>query len=572
MSILYFIILIGVLIFVHEFGHFIFAKAFDVKVLRFSIGMGPKIFSFTRGETEYAVCWLPLGGYVKMLGFEMSEVEEIPEDERDRALMMKPIWQRSIITLAGPVFNLILPVVIYFVATMSQATAPPAVVGEVFAQTPAAHAGLKAGDRIVELDGEDIGYWHELTDVMSDAYDRTIDLTYVRDGQRHTVHLEPEKKTTTDFMGLHERTFGMLGIHLQPYGPTIGLSDPDSPAAKAGLRTFDKIETVNGEHVSRYDELESKIRHSGGKPLTMTVLHRRPIDTGYARFYSQEVAEVRVTPWKVDGKYTLGLDSAEMYLSKVEPDSPAAKAGLQAGDKVLALDGQANSNFELLNRKIINDANEEIVAQQEEGVDKVELHPTYELTYLRDGHKQTTTLAPEIQRFKGKGKQETYRVHIGWGHISDRLEPAEVAFPFFPRMAYAAKEGVVQTKDFCEMIVMGFVRMAQGRVSMDNLGGPIMIGELAAEAGKAGWKPFVQMMALISINLGIINLLPIPVLDGGHLLLYGLEAIKRGPLSYRTRQIAAYIGIAMIVFLMVFAFKNDIERNWDDIAEWINDA
>lgn len=570
MSFIYFVILIGVLIFVHEFGHFIFAKAFGVKVLRFSIGMGPKMLGFTRGETEYVICWLPLGGYVRMLGFELDEVEELSEEDRGRALMMQPIWQRSIITLAGPVFNLILPLIIYFIAGMAQTTAPPSVIGEVFAETPAAEAGLKAGDTITEIDGEPLTYWHQLKDNVSDAYDRQISLTYTRDGDPHTVELTPEKRTSTDFMGLREVTYGMLGIHQQPYGATIGVPNPNSVAAKAGLRTFDRLVSINGQPITRYDEIESIVRQSEGNELKMQVMHRQPIDTDYARFYSQHPAEIEVRAQKIDGVYSLGLDSAEMYLSKVDADSPAAQAGMRTGDKVISIDGRVYSNFAQLSRLIINQVNEGVVAQKAEGVDEVELHPEYTITYQRAEKTFETTFSPKVRRFKGHGDQPVYRVVFGWGHLSERVNPEEIAFPVMARAGYAATQAFDQTADFGKMIVMGFVRMAQGRVSMDNIGGPIMIGELAAEAGKAGWKPFLQMMALISINLGIINLLPIPMLDGGHLLLYALEAIKRGPLSYRTRQVAAYIGISIIVFLMVFAFKNDIERNWDTIAGWIN--
>jgi regulator of sigma E protease len=570
MSILYFIILIGVLIFVHELGHFLFAKLFGVKVLQFSIGMGPSIFSYRKGETEYTVCWLPLGGYVKMLGFEMGDVEEIPEEDRDRALMMKPIWQRSIISLAGPAFNLILPVVIYFVATMLQTTTPAAVVGEVFAETPAAEAGLKAGDRIVAIDDEQITYWHEFSEIVGESYGQEIALTYMRDDQRHTVGIVPETKTSTDSLGLLTKTRGAVGVHLLSQAPTIGIPDPSSPAARAGLETFDRVTTIDGEHIERFDKIESKARMSDGDPLDLLVLRRVPLDTSYARFYAQEVKELPAQPETIDGDYSLGVEPAEMYLAKVETESPAHKAGLQTGDKLLELEGRAYSNFRLLNDKIVNDVNTEIVKQQEDGVEDVDVSLDYEIAYLRGGERLTSSLSPDVIRFKGMGDQERYRIFLGWGHLSDRARPQELDFPFFPRMAYAAEIGIERTAEFSEMLVMGFVRMAQGRVSLDNIGGPIMIGELAAEAGEAGWGPFLQMMALISINLGIINLLPIPVLDGGHLLLYALEAIKRGPLSYRTRQIAAYIGIAMIVFLMVFAFKNDIERNWDDIAAWIN--
>lgn len=570
MSFIYFIILIGVLIFVHELGHFLFAKLFGVKVLRFSIGMGPKMVGFTRGETEYVICWLPLGGYVQMLGFELDEVEELPEEDRGRSLMMQPIWKRSIITLAGPVFNLILPLVIYFIAGMAQTTAPPSVVGEVFAETPAAEAGLKAGDKITHLDGKSITYWHELNQFMADAYDRDISLSYTRDGESKTVEIRPEKKTSTDFMGLHVRTYGMLGIHQQPYGATIGVRNPDSAAAQAGLETFDRILSINDQPITRYDEIESIVRQSEGKTLKMLVMHRRAIDTDYARFYSQHPAEIEVRAERIEGTFSLNLDSAEMYLTKVDADSPAAEAGLRTGDKILTLDGRTYSNFSQLSRLIINAVNEEVVDQTAQGVDEPEVKPEYKLTYERDEEVFETTFSPIVRKYKGHGDQPVYRVVFGWGHLSERLQPDEIAFPVMARAGFAASQAYEQTADFGKMIVMGFVRMAQGRVGMDNLGGPIMIGELAAEAGKAGWMPFLQMMALISINLGVINLLPIPMLDGGHLLLYALEAIKRGPLSYRTRQVTAYIGISIIIFLMIFAFKNDIERNWDSIAAWIN--
>lgn len=570
MSFIYFVILIGVLIFVHELGHFLFAKLFGVKVLRFSIGMGPKMVGFTHGETEYVICWLPLGGYVRMLGFELDEVEELDEADRGRSLMMQPIWQRVIITLAGPVFNLILPLIIYFIAGMTQTTAPPSVVGEVFAETPAAEAGLKAGDHITALDGQPVTYWHDLNGIMADAYDREISLTYTRDGEEKTIKLVPEKKTSTDFMGLHVSTYGMLGIHQQPYGATIGVPNPNSAAARAGLKTFDRILSINGQPITRYDEIESIVRQSEGKPLKMLVMHRSPIDTDYARFYAQKPATIEVRAERIEGSYSLNLDSAEMYLSQVEPDSPAAAAGLQTGDKIRSLDGRVYSNFAQLSRLIINDVNEAVVAQKAEGIDEPEVHPSYALTYERNEQIFETTFEPIVRKYKGHGDQPVYRVVFGWGHLSERLSPDEIDFPVMARAGYAASQAFEQTADFGKMIVMGFVRMAQGRVGMDNLGGPIMIGELAAEAGKAGWMPFLQMMALISINLGVINLLPIPMLDGGHLLLYALEAIKRGPLSYRTRQVTAYIGISIIVFLMVFAFKNDIERNWDSIAAWIN--
>ncbi|MGM0558461.1 MAG: site-2 protease family protein, partial [Myxococcota bacterium] len=448
---------------------------------------------------------------------------------------------------------------------------PPAKVGEVFAETPAAEAGLMPGDKITAIDGEKITYWHELQDIISDSYEREVELEVERDGENLTVNVTPEKKSRTDFLGLNKQTYGMLGIHLTANGTTVAIESPDTPAAKGGIETFDDVLTVDGEPVKRYDEITSSVRQSGGKALDVRMLRRQPIDADYGRFYAQQAGSATVTPTQIDGDWTIGIDRVEMYLAKIEPESPAAQAGLKTGDKILALDGRPFSNFSMLDDHIKNDANKAIMKQQEEDSDSdVQVDLSYTLSYQRDGQTQETTLEPDVTEFKDDNSTTRYRVYVGWGHLSDRAQVENIDFPFFPRMGYAAERSVTQTYAFVEMMITGFVRMAEGRVGTESIGGPIMIGELAAKAGKAGWGPFLNMMALISINLAVINLLPIPVLDGGHLLLYFLEAVKRGPLSYRTRQIAAYIGFVIIVFLMVFAFKNDIERNWEDIVQWLN--
>jgi regulator of sigma E protease len=153
--------------------------------------------------------------------------------------------------------------------------------------------------------------------------------------------------------------------------------------------------------------------------------------------------------------------------------------------------------------------------------------------------------------------------------MSDMVMPDSIHHPLGDRLIYAAERGVGQTWRATEMMITGFLRILQGRVSLNTLGGPIMIGELAAQAGRAGLEYFLQMMALISINLAIFNLLPIPVLDGGHLMFYAIEAVRRRPLSFRTRQILTYIGLALIIMLMLLAFKNDIQRNWQDMVDWL---
>jgi regulator of sigma E protease len=568
MSLVYILVLLGGLIFIHELGHFLFAKLFDVKVLRFSIGMGPKVVGFTWGETEYVICALPLGGYVQMMGHSFESIEDMDEEERKRALMGKPIWQRSLVTLAGPLFNMLLPVAIYFFVTLGQGTTPPSQIGQVMPETPAAEAGLMPGDRIVAIDGTEVRYWYQITDLVKDAYDRTLSVTVRRDGETETVRVSPEKKTQTDFLGLNQRTYGMLGIHLGTQGPTVALDDPDGPAAQAGLEHFDRIVAVDGQPVKTFHAIRDAIRDSGGEPLELLVLHRYPIEVSYAQFFGQRADELTVTPVKRDGEWTLGLDWAEMYITEVDEGSPAAKAGLRRGDEILSVDGRAYSNWSMMTGSIQNAISKELLERNRTGSDEP-VEPSFQVTFERDGSVKETTLRPDVIEYTGESKQEQYRVYNGWGHMSDMVMPDSIHHPLGDRLIYAAERGVGQTWRATEMMITGFLRILQGRVSLNTLGGPIMIGELAAQAGRAGLEYFLQMMALISINLAIFNLLPIPVLDGGHLMFYAIEAVRRRPLSFRTRQILTYIGLALIIMLMLLAFKNDIQRNWQDMVDWL---
>ena len=570
MGLIYALILIGALVFIHELGHFLVARLFDVKVIRFAIGFGPTVASFKKGETEYALCALPLGGYVQMLGGDLESLEHLPPEEQKRGLMMKPIWQRSLIVLAGPAANILLPLVIYFFFTMTITTTTPPIVGDVFAGGPAAEAGLLPGDTITQIDDEKIEFWHQVVENISERPNQEITLQIIRDSKPMTLKVTPEERNITDMMGLSSETFGLVGIHPGTYGPTIAIVDPQGAAATAGLQNFDKIVKINDKVIHRFDEIQANARTSEGKPLQLQVLRRQPLEVDYAQLYAQSVIDITVTPIQKNGEWTLGIRNAEMAVARVESDSPAQAAGLQVGDIITHLNAREISNWRLLNSQISNAINSEVVARQAEDANAPTVNNVeFDIKVLRNGEEVDLKLKPVLLNLE---KQGYHRMHIGWGQIADTYVADSIPFPFFKRLAFAADHSVRQTWEFSTMLVMGFVRMAQGRLSLDNVGGPILIGELAAQAGAAGWDRFLQMMALISINLGVINLLPIPVLDGGQLLLFLMEAIKRGPLSFRTRQIAAYIGFAMILFLVILAFKNDIQRQWDNIASFVNEG
>lgn len=564
MGFVYFLIMIGVLVFFHELGHFLVAKAFDVKVLRFSIGMGPKLVGFEYGETEYVICALPLGGYVQMLGNEMADVEALDEEDRGRALMHKPIWQRSLVILAGPVFNLILPILVFFFFGLTQTTAPPSLVGEVLAEAPAAQAGLEPGDRIVEINGSSVAYWHDILDAVADSPGEPLEFVWDRNGERMSATITPESRTETqDALGVLQTTRGQIGILLDTHGPTIAVTSPTSPAARAGLKTFDRIIQINGEDVGRYDEIEAAIQKNKGKPLDIVAMRPEKLDVDFGDYFSQDVFKATI-PATDDA----GLTKAELVLSEVKKDSAAWEAGLREGDRITKLDGAPQSSWYILVRTIHLAINDKLLAR--EAGDEDAVTQGFEIEYIRDGVVQTTTLTPKVTKYTDEYQQDRYKREIGWASIYDTVKPDVIDFPVGQRVVYSAKLGVDKTWEGISMVGRLFQRILEGKVSFSKqVGGPILVGELAARAGEAGIASFLWTMALLSINLGLFNLLPIPLLDGGQLALFAVEAVKRGPLSFRVRQITAYVGFVMIIMLMLLAFKNDIERNWDNIVDFL---
>lgn len=573
MSFLYFLILIGVLIFVHELGHFAVAKFFGVGVSKFSIGFGPSLLSYQGKETEYSICLLPLGGFVLMEGADLESTEAMPEEDRHKALMAKPIWQRSLVVLAGPVANLILPVVIFFIFAVMQTTALPSQIGEVYPDTPAEHAGLMAGDRLVSINGKPVTFWHDTVRTIHGSPGEEIELQFERDGEVQTINVVPEAVTSTDYLGLARTTIGRIGIGVGAAGTVVGIEDRQGPAAEAGLQFFDQVVAINGEPVERFDEIKSAVRTSEGRPLEFVVLRKSAFNLEYAGLYSQHKETFTITPRKVDGVYRIGVDSSRMYLVDVTEGGAADRAGLKAGDKILAIDGRPQGSISLVTERIRNEVNERVVARDvdDDIDDDAPIDPSFELTVQRGDETLTIHYVPEVVAFQDDTEQTHYRVVHGWETFRGNVSPERIYHPLGKRIVYSAREGVDQTWEVTKMMGVALVRLAQGRLSSKSIGGPIMIGELAADAGRAGIEPFLEMMALISINLAIINMLPIPILDGGRLLFFALEAIKRGPLSYRVRQIAAYIGLVLIILLMVLAFKNDIERNWYRVVEYFEE-
>lgn len=544
MALFWFLMMIGPLVFFHELGHYLAARRFGVKCERFAIGVGPPIASFRRGETEFSVRALPLGGYVSMLGAVPDD--EIDDADRGKALTDKPIWQRMIIYLAGPAANVLLAVPAFWIFFMAQGVAEGPEVGMVLDGSPAQAAGLAAGDHIVALDGRPVRYFDQIRRRTSRAPERTMDLVYSRDGVEHTTTITPRRVIARDAVGLRSVERGQIGILWGRY-PSVVHVTAGSAAWEAGLRSFDRVVAVDGEPIDAWMDLQARL--ASGTGAVLSVHRASPFDVGFAHLAVLEPLEL-----SLPGGAAEGVFSAQASVFSVQPGSPAEAAGVLAGDRVVRLDGEPVTSLAILEQTLTTDPPAERTLHVE-----------------RDGRTFDLSLRPITLEVVGELRSEHERTFAGLNAYPAGVVPYElVRVPFGERLVKSTAAALIETVEYLFGIIFGVLMLVLGQVDSSNLGGPLMIADVANRAGAQGLIPFIRFMAVISINLAIVNLLPVPGLDGGQLMLLTAEGIKREPLSFRARQIASYVGFVCIVLLMLFAFKNDIERYWVDFANWLN--
>jgi regulator of sigma E protease len=550
MDLFYFVILISTLIFVHELGHFMFAKAFGVKVITFSLGFGPKVLRLRGRETEYCISLLPLGGYVKMLEASKSDIV-LPED-RKRTFESLPVYKRIIVVLAGPAMNLIFPVLLYFSVFLSEGPFLAPSVGIVLPDH-AADGKLLAGDRIMSIDGRDVGTFEEVKRIVARSPGATLNFRVFRNNRHVDVEVVVREIVERRELDIVEHV-GSIGIQPSAPAAVIGVPDADSPAHRAGLRSFDVVTQVAGVSVRRYMDLEALLAENQGETVPVTYLRPVPLSDalgGLAEMAVYEAGVVALTPNPGTGPLLerAGIELADTYAAIVPTDSSLYKAGLRPGDKLLALDGNPIVAWSSFREQVLKAPDQ-----------------AHRIEYLaaRDGKVRSGTFLVRREDFVDEHGQSFvhYLLQI---HQWVPLAPEQrVEHPTPVR--YAFEKAIQETVDVTRFLVVGLVRLAEGKISLDSLSGPITIYEVAGQEGRKGADYFIWVMALISINLGLINLLPIPVLDGGHLVFFTLEGVLRRPVPLRVREVAHVFGFCVLLALMALAFKNDVERRWDVIV------
>ncbi|TLF49767.1 sigma E protease regulator RseP [Halomonas urmiana] len=442
------IVVLGLLITFHEFGHFWVARRCGVKVLRFSVGFGTPLWSRRdRHGTEFAVAAIPLGGYVKMLDEREGPVDPA---ERHLAFNNKTVWQRIAVVSAGPLANFLLAIVAYWALFVAGTTTVAPVVGSVAPDSPASQGGLTPGQEITAVQGAAVRSWEEINLKLVSAI-----------GESGALEVAARDDTTAT-----SRTYRL------PVEDWLVRQDPPQPLATLG-----------------------------------------------------------VTPWRPEIPAVLG---------QVVEGEAAAEAGLRAGDEVVAVSGEP-------------------VADWMAFVDRVRESPgeTLEVAVRRDGERRTLSLTPR------RRPQETGEAI---GYIGAGAEPVAWPEEYRREIRYgplaAVGESLSRTGEMTVLTLGAIRKMVVGLISPSNLSGPITIARIAGDSARSGFESFVSFLAYLSISLGVLNLLPIPVLDGGHLLYYFVEVVRGRPVSEQAQAVGLRIGLALVGTLMLMALYFDLMRLW----------
>ncbi len=545
MDLVYFAGLMSLLIFVHEFGHFVCAKIFGVKVLMFSIGFGPKVVRLRGRETEYCIGLLPLGGFVKML--EENRQDPVLPEDKHRTFDAKPLWQRTIIVLAGPAMNLLFPVLLYMCVFLAQSEFTAPTVGFVLPGHAAA-GKLQAGDRVLSVNGERITTFAELKRWVKRHPGQELKLKLLRKNEHAEITITPDEHIVRKPLGIVQRE-GSIGVGPHRPSAVVGVNHRQSAAFRAGLRTFDRVTEVNGKPVASLSELEAIIRQNRGETVPVTYLRPTLVRGAFGslgNFFVYQSGLVALTPETTgaDMFARTGMEPVDLYVSRVDLGSSAWQAGLRPGDRLTHIDHAELTGWSMFEERLLGPPLK-----------------SHEIRWLRDGRVQEArieTTRPIVVDDAGS-PQPAVTIHHWRPHVPARHEGRPSV------LNYVLPSAVEETVEVIHFISVGLWKIARGELSLSTLGGPVTVYDVVMQERDKGPGYLLWAMAVISINLGLINLLPIPVLDGGHLVFFAAEATIRRPLPLRVREFASLIGFIMLVLLVGLALRNDVVRRWDVI-------
>lgn len=511
-KILIFVIFLGPLIFFHELGHFFFARLFGVRVEVFSIGFGPKILKYFHKGTEYAISIIPLGGYVKMFGDDPFSETPLTEDEKKVAFNHKSKFARFWIVFGGPLANLILAYCLYVGLLAGGEKVPETKVGVVSTKSALYEKGLKTGDVLIGINNDKVTSFDDLNISGS-----TVEKITVRRNESE-VNLP-------------------INMELEPF---INEFVSIVSLVKKPIFVNEKGEKFLITLEQRPKDISTSIEEIAGNFTGKGYLYRLNEKEGQLTIDPESETQINVASEVSinDVINNLELYPIDLSVRNIVMGSPADKAGIKKGDILKSVNGEVLTSFEELRQ----------------GLQKIEDNKEVKVTVISNGKEEVKNLVPEVKEIDGK-KTKLIGIESAVEYLQPKLIVAKAeSFGAAITGAFARTwDGIVKT-------FSGYKKLITREVSLNNIGGPLAIGKVASDSLNISLSMFFRLMAIISINLGVINLFPIPVLDGGHIMFLLLETVNGGPLSRRKLEIAQKFGISVLFFLIFVALFNDITR------------
>lgn len=521
-KVLIFILFLGPLVFFHELGHFLFARFFGVKVEVFSIGFGPKLFKYKYGDTEYALSLIPLGGYVKMFGDDPFKRDEISESERSQSFVFKGKWARFCIVAGGPFANFIMAYVLFFGILMSGEKIPEMRLGVIPETSTLYSHGIRTGDIVSRVNGKEI-------------YNPS-DMAVVADGDIKTIGVKREGRPVEVPLGMKGKDFFKLIVKYPP-----GLQRPVIVSKDNGYFAL----SLNRSSVNWDQPLDTLHQYSKDGQLSLSLFK-----------ISENILGMDFDKDKVSAKYVkdltlqistrsdflkelakLNYRSLDLVVKSVNMKSAADLANLKQGDTIISLQGKPIYSFYDLRTTL-----QSIEAS------------SINVGLWQNSKEIFISMVPKVT-MQGETKVKLIGVYSAGLYLKPNYVhiPSSGFFSSLKSAWFRTAGAITQTLD-------GFKKLITAEVSFKAIGGPFTIGKVASDSFNTSLSYFFQLMALISVNLGVINLFPIPVLDGGHILFIILEVINRGPVSRRKMEIAQQFGLSILLMLMIGALFNDFTR------------
>lgn len=502
-SVLIFFLILGLLVYVHELGHFLAAKMVGVRVDEFAFGFGPRLVTLMRRNgTEYTIHAFPLGGFVSLAGMQPEE-EHVPD-----GLMSKSRPARAFVFAAGPLMNIVLAIVVFCSMGMLTGTyrAPSNQIAEVFRGTEAARAGLRPGDRIVAVDGQPIRDGREMFAAIESSPGKTLRIQIVRDGQRREIVATPRAETVV--RDGQERTVGRLGFRPgQNYSNEVLVVEKGSAAERAGLKLGDRIVAVNGRPITSGDEMLVAITANPGRPMQLSVLR------------SGRTIGVEATP--EPQVIVAAVPGLQKTLERLE---------LYPGERIFAVNGRPVRSTE---------------------------------DVLAALGKATGPVKVTVER---RGKRTQREVALTPALVKGGLLKTEGRLGFMPGVTFE-RVGFVESvqsgiHELTKVLVI-LTELVRRNELKDNAGGPIMMYRMVEMSSRFHPGYQLALVAQLSLSLALFNLLPIPILDGGHLALLGVEAIRRRRLDPAWHRAATAAGLVVIGLLFLLLM-------YSDVAKWVS--